>query len=66
MRRRAAAGRDVLFLSMQPLADAAASGLLPLGAYPLRSTVLAGGKRGVLGGTKPRGGEFVLYRVQPS
>ena len=66
MRRKAAEGREVLYLSQQPFADPAASGLVPLGSYPLRSSMLANARRGVPTGTKARGADFVLYRVQPS
>jgi hypothetical protein len=66
MRRKASEGREVLFLSQQPFADPPASGLVPLGAYPLRSTMLTNGRRGVPVGSRPRGADFVLYRVQPS
>ena len=66
MRRRASEGREILYLSQQPFGDPAASGLLPLGSYPLRSSMLNNARRGIPTGTKPRGADFVLYRVQPS
>ena len=66
MRRKAADGREVLYLSQQTFENPAASGLVPLGSYPLRSTMLNTARRGVPTGTKPRGADFVLYRVQPS
>jgi hypothetical protein len=66
MRRKAAAGREVLYLTQQPFADPAASGLAPIGAYPLRSSMLVNTKRGVPTGSKARGADFVLYRVVPS
>ncbi len=66
MRRKAAAGREVLFLSQQSFADPRARGLVPIGTYPLRSSMLATSRRGIPTGTKARGADFVLYRVQPS
>jgi hypothetical protein len=66
MRRKAAEGQEVLYLSQQPFEDPTASGLVPLGSYPLRSSILANARRGVPTGTKVRGADFVLYRVQPS
>lgn len=65
MRRKAAAGGEILYLSQQPFEDLPARGLVPLGSYPLRSSMLLNARRGVPVGTKPRGADFVLYRVQP-
>jgi hypothetical protein len=65
MRRKVAEGRDVLFLSHRPIEDPPASGLVPLDAYPLRSSMLATTRRGVPAASKTRGADFVLYRVQP-
>ncbi len=65
MRYRAAAGRQILYLSQQPFEDPAARGLVPLGSYPLRSSMLLNTRRGVPVGTKPRGADFVLYSVHP-
>jgi len=66
MRRKASEGREVLYLSQRQFDRAPASGLVPLGSYPLQSSVLVSSKRGVPLGTKPRGADFVLYRVQPT
>jgi hypothetical protein len=66
MRRKAAEGREILFLSHRPLEDPLPSGLVPLGAYPLRSSMIATSRRGVPETSKARGADFVLYRVQPS
>jgi len=66
MRRRAAAGATVLFLTQQKFDDPRAAGLVPVEAYPLASSILAERRRGVPTSTKPRGADFVLYRVQPS
>lgn len=66
MRRKAAGGREILYLSQQPFENPSARGLVPLGSYPLRSSMLPNGRRGVPVGTKYRGADFVLYRVQPS
>jgi len=65
MRRKASEGREILYLSQQPFEDPPARGLVPLGSYPLRSSMLPNSRRGVPVGTKPRGADFVLYRVQP-
>jgi len=66
MRHKSSEGREVLYLSQQPFADPPARGLVPLGSYPLRSSMLVNSRRGIPLGTKPRVGDFVLYRVQPS
>jgi hypothetical protein len=66
MRAKAAAGRQVLYLSQRRVEGAAAAGLVGVGAYPLRSSVLAVVRRGVPAARQPRGADFVLYRVQPS
>ena len=65
MRRRAAAGATVLFLTQQKFGDPRAAGLVPVEAYPLASSILVERQRGVPTSTKPRGADFVLYRVQP-
>lgn len=65
MRRKASEGREVLYLSQQQFADPPASGLVPLGSHPLRSTMINNARRGVPVGSRPRGADFVLYRVQP-
>lgn len=65
MRRRAAGGRVVAYLTEQPFADPAAQGLVPLAEVPLRSSILVQSRRGVTGQTKPRSADFVLYRVLP-
>lgn len=65
MRRKAAAGGEVFYLSQQPFEDPQATGLLPVGAYPLRSSILAAPRSGVPRETRYRGADFVLYRVQP-
>jgi hypothetical protein len=62
--RRKAAGADVLYLSQQAFASPAQEGLVPLGSFPLRSSILAGGDKGVPTRTMYRGGDFVLYRVR--
>jgi len=64
MRRRAATGIAVLYLSQQRFDDPRAEGLLPLAPHPLTSSILATTKRGVPRGIKSRGADFVLYRVQ--
>jgi hypothetical protein len=65
MRRRAAAGATVLFLTQQKFDDPRAAGLVPVETYPLASSILVERRRGVPTSTKPRGADFVLYRVQP-
>lgn len=66
LRRKAAGGRQILYLSQQPFGNPAQSGLVPLGSYPLRSTMITATRRGVPASTKPRTADFVLYRVQPA
>jgi hypothetical protein len=66
MRRKASEGREVLYLSQQPFEDPRAMGLVPVGSWPLRSSMLATSRRGVPTASKARGADFVLYRVQPS
>jgi 4-amino-4-deoxy-L-arabinose transferase-like glycosyltransferase len=64
MRRRAAAGATVLYLSQQRIDDPRAEGLTPLSAHPLASSILETPKRGIPLGTRGRGADFHLYRVQ--
>ena len=66
MRRKAVEGGQILYLSLQPFENPSACGLVPLGSYPLRSTRLPNGRRGVPVGTKYRGADFVLSQVQPA
>ncbi len=66
MRRRAAAGAAVLFLTQQKFGDPQAVGLVPVGAYPLASSKLRDSRRGVPTSTHPRGADFILYQVQPA
>ncbi len=66
MRRKASKGGEILFLTQQLFPDPPAVGLVPIGSYPLRSSMLNSSRRGVPVGTKPRTADFVLYRVQPS
>ena len=60
MRRKAAAGREVLYLSQQPFEDPPASGLVPLGSYPLRSSMLDTATAG-----RPDGDEAPRRRLRP-
>jgi len=66
MRRRAATGATVLFLTQRKIDDPRAAGLVPVGAYPFASSRLRESRRGVPTSRHPRGADFVLYRVQPS
>jgi hypothetical protein len=66
MRRKAAEGQEIFYLSHRPIDDPGASGFVPVGTYPLRSSMLATSRRGVPETSKARGADFVLYRVQPS
>jgi len=66
MRRRAAAGATVLFLTQQKIADPRAAGLDPVGQFPLISYKLRDTRRGVPTSIKSRGANFVLYRFSPA
>jgi hypothetical protein len=66
MRRRAATGATVLFLTQQKIADPKAAGLDPVGGFPLISYKLRDSRRGVPTSIKSRGADFVLYRVSPA
>jgi hypothetical protein len=66
MRRRAAAGGTVLFLTQQRFDDPRAAGLVPVGTFPLVSSKLDESRRGVPVSIKSRGADFVLYRVSPA
>ena len=65
MRRRAAAGATVLFLTQQKFDDPQAAGLAAVGSFPLASSRLQERRRGVPVSLQPRGAPFVLYRVSP-
>lgn len=65
MRRRAKTGATVLFFTQEKYGDPPAVGLVPLGAYPLASSILLETKRGIPTTTKPRGADFILYQVKP-
>jgi hypothetical protein len=66
LRRRAATGTTLLFLTQQKIDDPRAAGLEPVGTFPLASSILHDSQRGVPVSLKSRGGDFVLYRVSPA
>ncbi|HEY5999365.1 MAG TPA: hypothetical protein VI078_08735 [bacterium] len=65
MRRRAKGGAEVLFLTEGRAGEQPPPGLAPVGSLPLASSTILGTRRGVPRETRPRGGDFVLYRVLP-
>jgi hypothetical protein len=66
MRRRAKAGGPVFFLTQGKFDNPRAAGLEPVGPLPLASSAIPGSRRGVPLATRPRGADFVLYRVLPA
>jgi hypothetical protein len=64
LRRRAAGGENVWLLSQCPPPDDA--GWTSVAAVPLESRILQTPRRGLPDGFRPRGGAFVLYRMDPA
>ena len=64
LRRRAAAGKPVFYLSEQP-ADDLPRGFTPVGSHLLLSSTLSHGRFAVPSTTRPREVDLVLYRVEP-